>query len=161
MDRIDAGVGLIGDFLRHSMPDGALRDLLARRQSFGGVGGVIVFLRIYDPLLLHLFDGRYRLYGPGVVHSWTNSCTRSDCTENLSSRCSWVSDATCRQSWATRTIESRKDRVLTNAHDAVHVVQRPFAGVVLLIFASFRSQGPGLVLDYMLGYSARIISALC
>ncbi|MCQ2133371.1 MAG: ferrous iron transport protein B [Bacteroidales bacterium] len=43
MDWIDAGVGLLGDFLSGTMPEGILRDVLVDG-ILGGVGSVIVFL---------------------------------------------------------------------------------------------------------------------
>ena len=49
-DWIDKGVGLIGNWLSYSLPDGSLKDLLIDG-IIGGVGGVIVFL----PNILILF----------------------------------------------------------------------------------------------------------
>jgi ferrous iron transport protein B len=52
MDWIDAGVGLLSNFVQGAMPEGSLRDLLVQG-IIGGVGGVIVFLP--NILILYFF----------------------------------------------------------------------------------------------------------
>jgi len=52
MDWIDAGVGLLGDFIGSSMPEGPLRSMLVDG-VIGGVGAVIVFLP--QILILYFF----------------------------------------------------------------------------------------------------------
>ncbi len=52
MDWIDQGVGLLGDFLGSSLPDGPVKDLLVDG-IIGGVGAVIVFLP--QILILYFF----------------------------------------------------------------------------------------------------------
>jgi len=50
MDWIDAGVGLLSNWLQNTMTEGPLRDLMVDG-IIGGVGGVIIFL----PNILILF----------------------------------------------------------------------------------------------------------
>ncbi len=52
MDWIDAGVGLLGDFIGETMPDGLIKDMIVDG-IIGGVGSVIVFLP--QILILYLF----------------------------------------------------------------------------------------------------------
>lgn len=52
MQWIEAGIGMLGDFVRSFMPDGMLKDLIADG-IIGGVGGVIVFLP--NILILYAF----------------------------------------------------------------------------------------------------------
>ena len=52
MDWIDMGVGALGDWMSHTLPDGPLKDMVVNG-IIGGVGGVIIFLP--NILILYLF----------------------------------------------------------------------------------------------------------
>jgi ferrous iron transport protein B len=160
MEWIDAGVGLIGDFLRHSMPDGALRDLLADG-IIGGVGGVIVFLP--NILILFFFISLMEDTGYMARVSFIMDKLMHKIGLHGKSFIPLLMGFGCNVPavMATRTIESRKDRVLT-------MLITPFMScsarlpVYVLLISAFFPHHRGLVLFsiYMLGILLAIISAL-
>ncbi len=160
MEWINAGVGYLGDFIGSVMPDGALRDLIVDG-IIGGVGGVIIFL----PNILILFFFISLMEDTGYM-----------------SRVSFIMDKLMHKIglhgksfipllmgfgcnvpavMATRTLENRKDRIMT-------MLITPFMScsarlpVYVLIISAFFSKNQGLVLFsiYTIGIVLAIIVAL-
>jgi len=81
MDWIDAGVGLLSNWLQNTMTEGPLRDLMVDG-IIGGVGGVIIFL----PNILILFFFISLMEDTGYMARarslWINLCIKSVCTES-------------------------------------------------------------------------------
>ena len=112
MNWIDTGVGLLSGFFEKILPDGSLRDLLIDG-IFGGVGGVIVFL----PNILILFfcislmeDTGYMARAAFIMDKLMHKIGlhgKSFIPLIMGFGCNVPAVM------ATRTLENRKDRILT------------------------------------------------
>ena len=112
MNWIDSGFGMLGDFVRSQMPPGDLRDLITNG-AIEGVRGVVVFL----PQILILF------FFIGLLESTGYMARAAFIMDRLMSRVGLsgksfiplLSSYACAIPgiMATRTIEDRKDRLVT------------------------------------------------
>ena len=160
MDWIDSGVTALSNFIGHVMPEGSLRDLLVDG-IVGGVGGVIVFL----PNILILFfcislmeDTGYMARAAFIMDKLMHKIGlhgKSFIPLIMGFGCNVPAVM------ATRTLENRKDRILT-------MLIIPFMScsarlpVYVLIISAFFPHNQGLVLlsIYLIGIMLAIIVAL-
>lgn len=160
MDWIDSGIGLLGDFVRGIIPQGALNDLIVDG-ILGGVGGVIIFL----PNILILFFFISLMEDTGYM-----------------SRVSFIMDKLMHKIglhgksfipllmgfgcnvpaiMATRTLENRKDRILTMLITPFMSCSARLPVYVLLISAFFpKNQGFVLFSIYFIGIILAVLVAL-
>ncbi len=149
MQWIEAGIGLIGTTIRHLMPDGMLKDLVVDG-IISGVGSVIVFLP--NILILFLFISfmedtgymaRVAFIMDRVMHK-IGLHGRSFIPLLMGFGCNVPAVM------ATRTIESRNDRILT-------ILINPFMScsarlpVYILIIGAVFPKNPGTVLFLVYG----------
>ncbi len=160
MDWIDAGVSLLGDFVGNSMQKGMLRDLIVDG-IIGGVGGVIIFL----PNIVILFFCMSLMEDTGYM-----------------ARTAFIMDKLMRKIglhgksfipllmgfgcnvpavMATRTLENRKDRILTMLIIPFMSCSARLPVYILLISAFFPvHQGLILLLIYAIGVVISVFVAL-
>lgn len=160
MDWIDAGVGALGSFIEQSMSEGMLRDLFIDG-IIGGVGGVIIFL----PNIVILFLCISLLEDTGYM-----------------ARAAFIMDRIMRKIglhgksfipllmgfgcnvpaiMATRTLENRKDRLLTMLIIPFMSCSARLPVYVLLISAFFPAkQGLVLLSIYAIGVILSVLVAL-
>lgn len=160
MDWIDAGVGAIGNFIEQNMSEGMLRDLFIDG-IIGGVGGVIIFL----PNIVILFLCISLLEDTGYM-----------------ARAAFIMDRIMRKIglhgksfipllmgfgcnvpavMATRTLENRKDRLLTMLIIPFMSCSARLPVYVLLISAFFPAkQGLVLLSIYAIGVILSVLVAL-
>jgi ferrous iron transport protein B len=160
MDWIDAGVGLLGDFISNAMPEGALRDLLIDG-IIGGVGGVIIFLP--NILILFFFISLMEDTGYMTRVSFIMDRLMHKIGLHGKSFIPLLMGFGCNVPaiMATRTLENRKDRILT-------MLITPFMScsarlpVYVLIISAFFPKNQGLVLFsvYLAGILLAILVAL-
>lgn len=160
MDWIDAGVATIGDFIKSNMPNGALNDLLVDG-IIGGVGGVIVFL----PNIIILFfcislmeDTGYMARAAFIMDKLMHKIGlhgKSFIPLLMGFGCNVPAIM------ATRTLENRKDRILTMLIIPFMSCSARLPVYVLLISAFFPAkQGLVLLSIYIVGIVLSILMAL-
>jgi len=160
MEWIDAGVGALSDFVRSSMDDGPLRSLLVDG-IIGGVGGVIIFL----PNILILFlcislmeDTGYMARAAFIMDRLMHAIGlhgKSFIPLLMGFGCNVPAIM------ATRTLDNRKDRIIT-------IMILPFMScsarlpVFVLLISAFFTDNQGLVLlsVYAVGVLVAILTAI-
>lgn len=160
MDWIEAGVGALGKWLEGAMKEGMLRDLLVNG-IIGGVGGVIVFL----PNILILFfcislmeDTGYMARAAFIMDKLMHKIGlhgKSFIPLLMGFGCNVPAIM------ATRTLENRKDRILT-------MLITPFMScsarlpIYLLLVSAFFTGYKGLILFsiYLIGILIAILMAI-
>ncbi len=160
MDWIDAGVGFIGEQVGNLMPDGALRDLIVDG-IIGGVGGVIIFM----PNILILFFFISLLEDTGYMARVAFIMDRLMHKIGLHGK-SFIPllmgfGCNVPAVMATRTLENKKDRIMT-------MLIAPFMScsarlpVYVLIISAFFQKNQGLVLFavYFIGIALAVVVAL-
>jgi|WetSurMetagenome_2_1015567.scaffolds.fasta_scaffold00198_4 ferrous iron transport protein B len=157
---IDEGVGALSNFIRNAMPEGSLRDLIVDG-IFGGVGGVIVFL----PNILILFfcislmeDTGYMARAAFIMDKLMHKIGlhgKSFIPLIMGFGCNVPAIM------ATRTLENRKDRILTMLIIPFMSCSARLPVYVLLISAFFpENQGVVLLSLYTVGIIIAILMAL-
>lgn len=160
MDWIDAGVGLVGDLVRQLLPEGALQDLIVDG-IIGGVGGVIIFLP--NILILFFFISFMEDTGYMARVSFIMDRVMHKIGLHGKSFIPLLMGFGCNVPavMATRTLESKKDRLMT-------MLIAPFMScsarlpVYVLIISAFFPSNQGLVLFsiYLIGILMAVIVAL-
>lgn len=160
MDWIDAGVGYLGDIVGKAMPDGALRDLLVDG-IIGGVGGVIVFLP--NILILFFFISLMEDTGYMARISFIMDKLMHKIGLHGKSFIPLLMGFGCNVPavMATRTLENRKDRIITMLITPFMSCSARLPVYVLLISAFFpTNQGLVLFSVYFIGILLAILVAL-
>ena len=160
MEIIDEGVGLLSSFLQTTMPEGALRDLLVDG-IMGGVGGVIVFLP--NILILFFFISLMEDTGYMARASFIMDKLMHKIGLHGKSFIPLVMGFGCNVPaiMATRTLDNKKDRILT-------MIITPFMScsarlpVYVLLISAFFPHNQGLVLFsiYIIGITLAILVAM-
>ncbi|HKI88991.1 MAG TPA: ferrous iron transport protein B, partial [Draconibacterium sp.] len=160
MEWIDAGVGYLGDFISSVMPEGALRDLIVDG-IIGGVGGVIIFLP--NILILFFFISLMEDTGYMARVSFIMDRLMHKIGLHGKSFIPLLMGFGCNVPaiMATRTLENRKDRIMT-------MLITPFMScsarlpVYVLIISAFFAKNQGLVLFsiYAIGIVVAVLVAL-
>ena len=160
MELIDTGVGWLSNFLQTTMPEGALRDLLVDG-IMGGVGGVIIFL----PNILTLFFFISLMEDTGYMAraSFIMDKLMHKIGLHGKSFIPLVMGFGCNVPaiMATRTLDNKKDRILT-------MIITPFMScsarlpVYVLLISAFFPHNQGLVLFsiYIIGITLAILVAM-
>lgn len=160
MQWIDDGVGLLSEFLQRVMPDGALRDLVVDG-IIGGVGGVIIFLP--NILILFFFISLMEDTGYMARASFIMDKLMHKIGLHGKSFIPLVMGFGCNVPaiMATRTLDNKKDRILTMIITPFMSCSARLPVYVLLISAIF-PQNQGLVLFsiYLIGILLAIVTAL-
>ncbi|HET7734210.1 MAG TPA: ferrous iron transport protein B, partial [Paludibacter sp.] len=160
MQWIDDGVGLLSEFLQKVMPDGALRDLVVDG-IIGGVGGVIIFLP--NILILFFFISLMEDTGYMARASFIMDKLMHKIGLHGKSFIPLVMGFGCNVPaiMATRTLDNKKDRILTMIITPFMSCSARLPVYVLLISAIF-PQNQGLVLFsiYLIGILLAILTAL-
>ena len=160
MDWIDAGVSELGNFVGNVLPEGSLHDLIVDG-IIGGVGGVIVFL----PNILILFfcislmeDTGYMARAAFIMDKLMHKIGlhgKSFIPLIMGFGCNVPAVM------ATRTLENRKDRILTMLILPFMSCSARLPVYVLLISAFFpANQGLVLLSIYLIGIVLAILVAL-
>jgi len=160
MNWIDSGVSFLSDLLKNSMNEGPLRDLLVDG-IIGGVGGVIVFL----PNILILFfcislmeDTGYMARAAFIMDKLMHKIGlhgKSFIPLIMGFGCNVPAVM------ATRTLENRKDRILTMLILPLMSCSARLPVYVLLISAFFpQNQGIVLLSIYLAGIVLAVLVAL-
>ena len=160
MDWIDAGVGYIGEFVSSVMPEGALRDLLVDG-VLAGVGGVIVFLP--NILILFFFISLMEDTGYMARVSFIMDKLMHKIGLHGKSFIPLLMGFGCNVPaiMATRTLENRKDRMLTMLITPFMSCSARLPVYILLISAFFpKNQGLVLFSVYIIGIIIAILVAL-
>jgi len=160
MQWIDDGVGLLSEFLQKAMPEGALRDLVVDG-IIGGVGGVIIFLP--NILILFFFISLMEDTGYMARASFIMDKLMHKIGLHGKSFIPLVMGFGCNVPaiMATRTLDNKKDRILTMIITPFMSCSARLPVYVLLISAIF-PQNQGLVLFsiYLIGILLAVITAL-
>lgn len=160
MDWIDAGVGLLSDLITSTMQEGALRDLLVDG-IIGGVGGVIIFL----PNILILFFFISLMEDTGYMARVSFIMDRLMHKMGLHGK-SFIPllmgfGCNVPSIMATRTLENRKDRIITMLISPFMSCSARLPVYVLLISAFFpHYQGLVLFSIYLIGVVIAVLVAL-
>jgi ferrous iron transport protein B len=157
---IDAGVGLFSSWVQASMPEGALRDLLVNG-IIGGVGGVIVFLP--NILILFFFISLMEDTGYMARASFIMDKLMHKIGLHGKSFIPLVMGFGCNVPaiMATRTLENKKDRILTMLITPFMSCSARLPVYVLIISAVFpEKQGLVLFGIYFTGVLLAVITAL-
>jgi ferrous iron transport protein B len=160
MRLIESGVGWIGDLIRNAMSEGPLRDLLADG-IIGGVGGVIIFLP--NILILFFFISFMEDTGYMARASFIMDKLMHKIGLHGKSFIPMLMGFGCNVPaiMATRTLENRKDRLLTMMIIPFMSCSARLPIYVLLISAFFiHYQGLVLVSVYLIGVFIAILVAL-
>lgn len=160
MDWIDAGVKLLHDLLLTSMPEGPLRDLLVDG-IIGGVGGVIIFLP--NIMILFFFISLMEDTGYMARASFIMDKLMHKIGLHGKSFIPLVMGFGCNVPaiMATRTLENKKDRILTMIITPFMSCSARLPVYVLLISAIFPSnQGLMLFTIYVIGIALAVVIAL-
>jgi len=160
MDWIDAGVGIFSEWLAAVLPDGPVRDLLVDG-IVGGVGGVIIFLP--NILILFFFISLMEDSGYMARASFIMDKLMHKIGLHGKSFIPLVMGFGCNVPaiMATRTLDNRKDRILTMIITPFMSCSARLPVYVLLISAIFPSyQGLVLFSVYIVGILLAIITAL-
>lgn len=160
MDWIDASIGYIGGILSNLLPDGAIHDLIIDG-IIGGVGGVIIFLP--NILILFFFISLMEDTGYMARVSFIMDKLMHKIGLHGKSFIPLLMGFGCNVPaiMATRTLESRKDRIMT-------MLIIPFMScsarlpVYVLIISAFFPKNRGLVLFsiYLIGIAMAVMVAL-
>ena len=160
MHWIDSGVGLLGDWLQNVMPAGALRDLVVDG-IIGGVGGVIIFLP--NIMILFFFISLMEDTGYMARASFIMDKLMHKIGLHGKSFIPLVMGFGCNVPaiMATRTLDNKKDRILTMIITPFMSCSARLPVYVLLISAIF-PQNQGLVLFsiYLIGIMLAVFTAL-
>lgn len=160
MEWIDAGVGCIGEMVSNMMPEGALRDLLVDG-VIAGVGGVIVFLP--NILILFFFISLMEDTGYMARVSFIMDKLMHKIGLHGKSFIPLLMGFGCNVPaiMATRTLENRKDRMLTMLITPFMSCSARLPVYILLISAFFpKNQGLVLFSVYITGIIIAILVAL-
>ena len=160
MDWIDAGVELLGNWVQNTMPEGALRDLIVDG-IIGGCGGVIIFLP--NILILFFFISLMEDTGYMARASFIMDKLMHKIGLHGKSFIPLVMGFGCNVPaiMATRTLDNRKDRILTMIITPFMSCSARLPVYVLLISAIFpKNQGIVLFSIYFIGILLAIITAL-
>ncbi len=160
MEWIDAGVGWFGGWLSDMLAEGPLRDLLVDG-IVGGVGGVIIFLP--NILILFFFISLMEDTGYMARASFIMDKLMHKIGLHGKSFIPLIMGFGCNVPaiMATRTLDNRKDRILTMIITPFMSCSARLPVYVLLISAVFQSyQGMVLFAIYLTGILLAIITAL-
>ncbi len=160
MEWIDAGVNFLGDYLYGVLPVGPLRDLICHG-IIGGVGGVIIFLP--NILILFFFISLMEDTGYMARASFIMDRIMHKIGLHGKSFIPLLMGFGCNVPavMATRTLENRKDRLLTMIITPFMSCSARLPVYVLLISAFFpKHQGLVLFSIYGLGILCAVIVAL-
>ena len=160
MDWIDAGVGYISELVSNMMPEGALRDLLVDG-IIAGVGGVIIFLP--NILILFFFISLMEDTGYMARVSFIMDKLMHKIGLHGKSFIPLLMGFGCNVPaiMATRTLENRKDRMLTMLITPFMSCSARLPVYILLISAFFpKNQGLVLFSVYIIGIVIAILVAL-
>jgi ferrous iron transport protein B len=160
MDLIDSGIGWLGALVKSSIPEGPLSDLLADG-IIGGVGGVIIFLP--NILILFFFISFMEDTGYMARASFIMDKLMHKIGLHGKSFIPMLMGFGCNVPavMATRTLENRKDRLLTMLIIPFMSCSARLPVYVLLISAFFPAkQGLVLVSIYLIGVVVAILVAL-
>jgi ferrous iron transport protein B len=159
MEWIDSGVGLLHDWLQNTMTEGPLRDLLVDG-IIGGVGGVIIFLP--NIMILFFFISLMEDTGYMARAAFIMDKLMHKIGLHGKSFIPLVMGFGCNVPavMATRTLDNKKDRILT-------MIITPFMScsarlpVYVLLISAFFPQHQGLVLFsiYIIGILLAILVA--
>ena len=160
MEWINTGVGYFGDFISNIIPPGALHDLIVDG-VIGGVGGVIIFLP--NILILFFFISLMEDTGYMARVSFIMDRLMHKIGLHGKSFIPLLMGFGCNVPaiMATRTLENRKDRIMT-------MLITPFMScsarlpVYVLIISAFFSKNQGLVLFsiYAIGIVVAVLVAI-
>ncbi|MDO9633413.1 MAG: ferrous iron transport protein B [Paludibacter sp.] len=160
MEWIDTGVGLLSNWVAGIMNQGALRDLLVDG-VIGGVGGVIIFLP--NILILFFFISLMEDSGYMSRASFIMDKLMHKIGLHGKSFIPLIMGFGCNVPaiMATRTLENRKDRILTMIITPFMSCSARLPVYVLLISAIFpKNQGVVLFSIYIFGIILAIVTAL-
>jgi ferrous iron transport protein B len=160
MNWLNAGVAVLGNFVDTTMPPGALKDLFVHG-VIGGVGGVIVFLP--NILILFFFISLMEDTGYMARVSFIMDRLMHKLGLHGKSFIPLLMGFGCNVPaiMATRTLENRKDRILTMLITPFMSCSARLPVYVLLISAFFpHNQGLVLLSIYAVGILMAIVSAL-
>lgn len=160
MDSIDWLVGQLSDFISGMMTDGMLKDLIVDG-IIGGVGGVIVFLP--NILILFFFISFMEDSGYMARASFIMDRIMHKMGLHGKSFIPMIMGFGCGVPaiMATRTLENRKDRILTMLAIPFMSCSARLPVYVLLISAFFpKNQGLVLVSIYLIGILLAVATAL-
>jgi ferrous iron transport protein B len=160
MQWINSGVGLIGNLIGNTMPEGALHDLLING-IIAGVGGVIVFLP--NILILFFFISLMEDTGYMARVSFIMDRLMHKIGLHGKSFIPLLMGFGCNVPaiMATRTLENKKDRLLTMLIAPFMSCSARLPVYVLLISAFFpKNQGLVLFSIYIIGIVIAILVAL-
>lgn len=160
MEWIDAGVGWLSGFMSGVLPEGPVRDLLVDG-IIGGVGGVIIFLP--NILILFFFISLMEDTGYMARASFIMDKLMHKIGLHGKSFIPLIMGFGCNVPaiMATRTLDNRKDRILTMIITPFMSCSARLPVYVLLISAVFPShQGLMLSFIYLTGILLAIITAL-
>ena len=160
MEWIDAGVGMLSRLIHNLMPVGPLRDLVVEG-IIGGVGGVIIFLP--NILLLFFFISLMEDSGYMARASFMMDKLMHKIGLHGKSFIPLIMGFGCNVPaiMATRTLENRKDRILTMIITPFMSCSARLPVYVLLISAVFpANQGVVLFAIYFTGILLAILTAL-
>ncbi len=160
MDWIDAGVGALSEWLSNTMSDGPLRDLLVDG-IVGGVGGVIIFLP--NILILFFFISLMEDTGYMARAAFIMDKLMHKIGLHGKSFIPLVMGFGCNVPavMATRTLENKKDRILTMIITPFMSCSARLPVYVLLISAFFpNNQGMVLFSIYIIGIVLAVLVAL-
>jgi len=160
MHWIDSGVGLLRESMQNNLPVGALRDLLVDG-IIGGVGGVIIFLP--NIMILFFFISLMEDTGYMARASFIMDKLMHKIGLHGKSFIPLVMGFGCNVPaiMATRTLDNKKDRILTMIITPFMSCSARLPVYVLLISAIF-PQNQGLVLFsiYLIGIMLAVFTAL-
>ncbi|MDD5186282.1 MAG: ferrous iron transport protein B [Paludibacter sp.] len=160
MEWIDSGVGLLSDWLKNIMPLGALRDLVIDG-IIGGVGGVIIFLP--NIMILFFFISLMEDTGYMARASFIMDKLMHKIGLHGKSFIPLVMGFGCNVPaiMATRTLDNKKDRILTMIITPFMSCSARLPVYVLLISAIFpQNQGLVLFTIYLFGIMLAVFTAL-
>ncbi len=160
MEWIDAGVGLLGETFTNIMPSGAIKDLLVQG-IISGVGGVIIFLP--NILILFFFISLMEDTGYMARVSFIMDRLMHKIGLHGKSFIPLLMGFGCNVPaiMATRTLENRKDRILTMLITPFMSCSARLPVFVLLISAFFPyNQGLILLSIYFVGVIMAVLSAI-
>ena len=160
MNWINTGVGLLSEWLQNIMPVGALRDLVVDG-IIGGVGGVIVFLP--NIMILFFFISLMEDTGYMARASFIMDKLMHKIGLHGKSFIPLVMGFGCNVPaiMATRTLDNKKDRILTMIITPFISCSARLPVYVLLISAIFpRNQGIVLFSIYLIGILLAVFTAM-
>jgi ferrous iron transport protein B len=160
MEWIDAGVAVLSNWLQNTMPVGPVRDLVVNG-IIGGVGGVIIFLP--NILILFFFISLMEDTGYMARASFIMDKLMHKIGLHGKSFIPLVMGFGCNVPaiMATRTLDNRKDRILTMIITPFMSCSARLPVYVLLISVVFpENQGLVLFSIYLIGILLAIITAL-